>query len=84
MLSSVCSFMANLRRRDGQEYSAAYLDRVYRTLHAFFEWLVRERVLAVNPMTQVRRAKVPKRKSPQPTLDEIGRLIKAVKDIINP
>jgi len=77
--AQVRSFMADLRRRDGQEYSAAYLDQVYRTLHTFFEWLVRERVLTVSPMTQVRRAKVPKRKSPRLTLDEIERLIKAVK-----
>lgn len=72
-------FMSGLRRRDGRKYSAAYLDQVYRTLHTFFEWLVREHVLAVNPITQVRRVKVPKRKSPRLKLNEVSQVIKAVK-----
>lgn len=72
-------FLSGLRRKDGRKYSAAYLDQVYRTLHTFFEWLVKERVLAVNPIEQVRRPKVPKRKSPRLSLEEIERLIEAVK-----
>jgi site-specific recombinase XerD len=72
-------FMGHLRRYDGGEYSAAYLDQVYRTLHTFFEWLVREGALAENPMARVRRVKVPKRKSPRLTLNEIERLLDAVK-----
>jgi site-specific recombinase XerD len=71
-------YLSGLRRQDGREYSASYLDQVYRTLHTFFEWLVRERVLMENPITQVRRVKVPKRKSPRLTLEEIDQLIDAV------
>jgi site-specific recombinase XerD len=70
-------FMSGLRRRDGRKYSAAYLDQVYRTLHTFFEWLIKERVLAINPLTQVRRVKVPKRKSPRLKLSELERVIEA-------
>ncbi len=79
----VRKFMADLRRRDGRPYSAAYLDQVYRTLHTFFEWLVRERILTANPMAHVRRPKVPKRKSPRLTLEEVKRVIEAVKGTVH-
>ncbi len=71
-------YMADLRRQDGRKYSASYLDQVYRTLHTFFEWLVRERVLMENPITRGRRVKVPKRKSPRLTLEDFDQLIDAV------
>ena len=76
-------FMAGLRRSNGRPYSAAYVDQVYRTLHTFFEWLVRERILIANPMAHVRRPRVPKRKSPRLTLDEVKRVIEAAKGTVH-
>jgi len=72
-------FMSGLRRQDGKRYSPAYLDQVYRTLHTFFEWLVRERELDENPMRRVRHVRVPKRKSPRLRLEEIQQMIEAVR-----
>lgn len=43
------SFMASQRRQDGRDYNPAFLDQVYRTLHTFFEWCVREGLLRTNP-----------------------------------
>jgi len=75
----VRGFMAGLRRRDGGEYSRHYLAQVYRTLNTFLRWCVREEVIARNPMELVRRPRVPKRKSPRLTMEEIGQLLEAVK-----
>lgn len=73
------SFMAGLRRCDGKKYSPSFLDQVYRTLHTFFEWLVKEQVLLTNPLIRVRRVKVPKRKSPRLKLNEVEQLVEGVK-----
>lgn len=75
---AVRSFMAGLRKNDGELYSPDFLDQVYRTLNTFFSWGVREECLPQNPMARVRRPRVPKRKSPRLTLDEIERLLAAV------
>lgn len=72
-------YLAGLRRRDGRPYSPYYLDQVFRSLNTFFIWVVREEGLEINPMVRVRRPRVPKRKSPRLTLDEVGRLLEAVK-----
>ncbi|NIV40751.1 MAG: tyrosine-type recombinase/integrase [Anaerolineae bacterium] len=74
------SFMAGQRRQDGHPYSPAFLDQVYRTLHTFFEWCVRESLRRTNPLVRVRRPRVPKRKSPRLSLGEIGQLLDAVSD----
>jgi len=80
----VRSFMVGLRRRDGKEYSAAYQDQVYRTLSTFFRWSVREGAVEGNPMERVRRPRVPKRKSPRLSLEEVERLLDAVRETGRP
>lgn len=74
----VRGFMSGLRRQDGKPYSPYYLDQVYRTLNTFFVWCVREGFLDHNPMDRVRRPRVPRRKSPRLTLEEVGCLLDAV------
>ncbi|MFW9998334.1 MAG: tyrosine-type recombinase/integrase, partial [Candidatus Odinarchaeota archaeon] len=71
-------FMANLRQKNGEEYSRSYEDQVYRTLNTFFKWAVREREMKENPMDRVRKPRVPKRKSPRLQFDEVERLMDAV------
>ena len=78
LAKSLRHYMATLRRKDGGEYSPAYLDQVYRTLHTFFSWCVREEFMPHNPVDRVRRPRVPKRKSPRLDEDEVSRLLDAV------
>lgn len=80
----VRGFMSALRRQDGKPYSPYYLDQVYRTLNTFFVWCVREEVLDRNPMDWVRRPRVPRRKSPRLTLEEVERLLEAVGETGHP
>lgn len=75
----VREYLGGLHRRDGKPYSPYYLDQVYRSLNTFFAWVVREGGLEFSPMLRVRRPRVPKRKSPRLTLDEVERLLEAVK-----
>lgn len=78
------SYMAGLRRKDGRAYSAHYVDQVYRTLHTFLSWVVREGGMESNPLDHVRRPRVPRTKSPRLTLEEVERLLEAVKSGSNP
>lgn len=80
----VRGFMSALRRQDGEAYSPYYLDQVYRTLNTFFVWSVQEGVLDRNPMDRVRRPRVPRRKSPRLTLEEVERLLDAVGETGHP
>jgi integrase/recombinase XerC len=80
----VRSFMASLRRQDDEPYSPSYVDQVYRTLNTFLAWVVREDGLTANPMEHVRRPRVPHRKSPRLHLDEVERLLQAVRRGANP
>ena len=77
-------FLANLRRQDGQPYSPHYVDQVYRTLNTFLEWCVREGAIEHNPLRRIRRPRVPRTISPRLTLEEIDRLIEAIKHGSNP
>jgi integrase/recombinase XerC len=81
--SRVRSYLAGLRRQDGEPYSAHYLDQVYRTLNTFFRWCVASGALRANPMEGVRRPRVPKKKSPRLTLDEIERVLEAARRTAN-
>ena len=78
------SYMAGLRRKDGRPYSPHYVDQVYRTLHTFLAWVVREGGVESNPLDHVRRPRVPRTKSPRLTLEEVERLLEAVKSGSNP
>jgi len=80
----VREFLANLRRQDGRTYSPHYVDQVYRTLNTFFEWCVREDAIDLNPLRRVRRPRVPQTKSPRLTIEEVDRLLEAVKRGPNP
>lgn len=73
------SYMSGLRRQDGEPYSAHYLNQVYRTLNTFFKWCVREGLIEINPMERVRRPRLPRYKSPRLSLEEVERLLEAVK-----
>jgi len=75
----VRAYLAGLHRRDGKPYSPYYLDQVYRSLGTFFTWVVREGGLEVSPMVRVRRPRVPQRKSPRLSLEEVERLLEAIK-----
>lgn len=78
------SYMAGLRRKDGRPCSPHYLDQVYRTLHTFLGWVVREGGLDSNPLDHVRRPRVPRTKSPRLREGEVERLLEAVKSGSNP
>lgn len=80
----VRSYLASLKRRDGKPYSPYYLDQVYRTLNTFFKWCVREGLVRRNPLDRVRRPRVPRRKSPKLSLEEVERLLEAVKRTAHP
>lgn len=81
----VRSYMANLVRRDtGKKVSPAFADQVYRTLNTFFRWCVREEFLPQNPMDRVRKPRVPRRKSPRLSLEEVGRLLDAASQTHTP
>jgi len=75
----VRQYLAGLHRRDGKPYSPYYLDQVFRSLNTFFAWIVREGGLEVSPMLRVRRPRVPQRKSPRLSLEEVERLLEAIK-----
>jgi len=77
-------FLATLRRQDGQPYSPHYVDQVYRTLNTFLEWCIREGAIEHNPLRRIRRPRVPRTISPRLTLEEIDRLIEAIKHGSNP
>lgn len=68
-------YMAHLRQMDGTEYSRSYLDQVYRTLNTFFNWCIGEGHMQVNPMTHVRKPKVPQRKSPRLSKNQVFQLL---------
>jgi len=76
--SQLRSFMASLRCQDSRPYSPAFLDQAYRTLHSFWAWCVQQEFCAQNPMDRVRRPRVPQRKSPRLTLEQVDRLLQVV------
>jgi len=77
-VKTVRSFMSSLCQQNGKKYSKAYQNQVYRTINTFLAWAVREGNLESNPMKRVRCPRVPKRKSPRLTLDEVECLLEAV------
>jgi len=77
-VQTVRHYMAHLRREDGEDYSKAFLDQVWRTLHTFFSWCVAEELLEKNLIERVRRPRVPKKKSPRLSAEQIARLLDAV------
>jgi len=76
----VRSYMADMRRKDGGKYSKSYMNQVYRTLNTFFVWCLQEGAVRKNPLEQIRRPKVPKRKSPRLSLEEVAHLLKTVRE----
>lgn len=77
-VQTVRHYMAHLRRDDGGDYSKAFLDQVWRTLHTFFAWCVNEELLEKNLIERVRRPRVPKKKSPRLSVEQVARLLEAV------
>ena len=71
-------FLRGLRRSDGSEYSRGFLDQVYRTLNTWLQWSVEEGILERNPMERVRRPRVPKKKSPCLSLEQIKRILEMI------
>jgi site-specific recombinase XerD len=74
----VRQYLRGLRRSDGEEYSRAFLDQVYRTLNTWFHWSVEEGILESNPMDRVRHPRVPKKKSPCLSLEQIKRVLELI------
>jgi integrase/recombinase XerC len=72
-------YLGGLRRKDGEEYSRSFLNQVYRVLNTWLEWCVPEGILEGNPMERVRPPRVPKRKSPCLSLDEIKRVLEFIR-----
>jgi site-specific recombinase XerD len=71
--------MANQRKKNGEDYSRAFMNQIYRTIHTFFEWVVDEGILSKNPLDRVRKPGYPKKKSPRLKEEELIRLFQAVK-----
>lgn len=72
-------YLGGLRRKNGGEYSPAFLNQVYRVLNTWLKWCVQEGILEENPMDRVRCPRVPKRKSPCLSLDEIKQVLEVIR-----
>ena len=77
--AKVRPYLAHLHRQDGKPYSLHYIHQVYRTLRTFFRWCVDQDAIEHNPLDKVRAPRLPQTKSPRLNLDEVERLLEAVK-----